>query len=992
MSSDFVEKTLAEPPNQEAKAFARHEGQIKLTAGRVCTFGGSLRYGLANKVDDSTRSTFRHSLPEPLPGSVTKHKTKAQLHTHEEDVGESILHVRDTLEGREIQRSSHEAKESGRRILPKAMEGLTIPEKTHRRIKSQPYQQNSIVQADRSLGATTSVVRVFQSAQVIKNSQSQILAIFEKMPLLNHRKPIHKLKKLLEAIQLEQDNQLPLLGFVMFLSSKYPEEMLSILSTEDLKAAIRKIETSAYKFFGDIRQSLMTLEEEHLLTGLQEGKIAYFNKLAYEIAKILITSTGEINTLIIDPVISFFTVGAERALNHEASLINGLLLIKKCEPLRKKIEAIAEREPTPLTPLEIIRIQCGLGPGHMPSAKDAKVTLLTALLSHPRQGQQGSCFASYLSIALLSSHKIKTTDDLLNLLESGKLTRKTKRVKKDFPFMLRIGDGALHKPFMINQNTWIVKGSEAKAPLEKTPGLIAAARCLGLKHSKRAIREAALSLVSKEKETTAITCMQILKYLADKASALDPSGESNPLHMLLKACYCFDAEVNNPLIRAFESCLADMAEASNEGMIKQPVIFSILDPLETFLEGQESILEEMKGELIAEVQKQLMDRIHLSYDLDIQRNSSPDHNNLCIGGFALHDTQKATSSEEWNLIDSPEKFKQFAEAVLLSAHKMIEKEKGSHGIAAVVAEAAKYLRSDIFLKDALISFYPEYESKPSLLANWDALPYTPWRILSGNIAPNVRDVYMGSEAQDDSFHHFKVTDPLALMVLLIDLAKSIPVYGHLGYLDREERKLPVFTDSHAFNLSFSHPAFRDIVVRNALPIKWIKDHYLKTAKALSEEKLLQNEKEELIAKLLPGIKEAGLDDSRLQGLLSTPEVNLRLIRELCLSNELPDTSLIGVKTRERLIDQLIWNSLPERIRNLFEKEAIPFADTNWNWGCHDILLGFAPHPGTDKIAVFEMKDTGEIIRYIRPGVLLNEKLTIPKNPDTMLPAFDSIPL
>ncbi|CRX38064.1 hypothetical protein [Estrella lausannensis] len=988
MSSDFIEKSLAEPPNPETGALVVHEGLINLTAGRVSQIGGSLRYGMASKVDDTTRTSFRHSLPEPLPELVMKYRAKTQLHTLEEDIGESILHVRETLKEQEIARSSYEAKESERHVLPKALEGLSVPDKRHRRIRSQPNQLKSLVPVDRSSKATKTVDLIFQTTQEIKKTQNQILGLFEKEPLLNHRKPIHKVKKLFDLINQEEDNQLYLLGLVILLTSRQPEEMLSILSSDDLKAAIRRIETSTFKFFGDIRQSLKAQEDDHQLTGLQDGKIAYFNKLAYQIAKILLTSSGEINTQIIDSVISFFTAGPEHALNHEASLINGLLMIKRSELLRKKIEAMAERKPTPLTPLEIIRIQCGLAPHVQPSAQDAKITLLTALLSHPRQGQQGSCFASYLSIALLSSHKIKTTDDLLYILELGKLTRKTKRVKKDFPFMLRIGDGVLHKPFNINQKTWIVESGKAKLPVEKTPGLIAAARCLGLKHTKRAIREAALSLISHENETTQITCMQILKYLADKASSLVSVEERNPLHMLLKACYCFDAEVNNPLIRAFESCLADMAEASNEGMIKQPVMFSILDPLESFLNGQEGILEPEKNALVAEVQRQLMDRIHLSYDLDIRRDSSPDHNSLCIGGFALHDTQRANASDDWNLIDTPQKFKHFAESVLLSAQEIVEKGKMTR----VLAEAAQYLKSDDFLKDALVSFYPEYEHKPTLLANWDSLPYTPWRILSGNIAPNVRDVYMGSEAQDDSFHQFKVSDPLSLMVLLMDLAKSIPVYSHLGYLDRKERKLPVFTDSHAFNLSFSHPAFRDIVVRNALPIKWIKDHYLKLAKALNEERLLPNEKEEMISRLIPRMKEAGLNDSWIRTLEAEPVANLRLVREICLSAELSDTSQMGIKSRERLIDQFIWNAMPIRFKTLFEKEAVPFADTNWNLGCHDILLCFAPQPGTDKIAIFEMKDTGEIIRYIRPGVLLNENLSIPKNPDAMLPAIDPIPL
>lgn len=987
MSSDSVNKVIVEQSTTENAVVASHEGLINLASGRVALAGGILTTGITVRISEASTSNLKQPPSDPTPEEMIRHKAKASTHTHEEDVGESVLHVRDTLRDREVVRSPYEARSRrSDRLLPDALEDRSSKEIKHRRSKSQPPRDLEVASSVTDTQNAETVDRLFKEKLSLKESQAMVISLFQGEKSLNHRRFLHKVKKLMQKIEESSRKPQSLMGCLIFISSSYPKEMVELLSSDDPLDSMNRIETSATLHFQEIRRSAASLNQDHELSSIQSGKVAYYNKLTSEIAKTLITKEGRINKLLIDPLVAFLS-DHQPLCNHEYSLLDALRLLKQSETLQQKIESIKTPSSSPETPLEIIRIQCGLPTDSTPSANDMKTTLLSALLSHPRQGNQGSCFASYLSIALLSAHKIKTADDLISILEKGKLSRKTGRVKRDFPFLFRIGDGALYTSFTIDKSGFVLKGGIPGGPLEKIPGLIAAARYLGFENPAEALKSASFLALADSGGQGTLNSFQILKQLSEKAHALPGNRETTPLKLLLKACYCFDGEVHNPLIRAFESCLADMAEASNQGMIKQPVLFSIIDPVQDFLSSNTSVKDEDKTALISEMQGLLLDRIHLSYDLDVNRDTSPDNNNVCNGGFILHDTKRSSSSSDWMLIGNPEQFKAFAQDILQEAKKKMEVSAPGVDWAACCRELSVYLKGDQFIKNALISFYPDNGTVADMLDHWIDLPYTPWRIISGNLAPNVRDIYMESESDDHDFHHFKVTDALSLLALLVDLAKSLPVYSRFGFLERREMLLPVFTDVHAFNLCLAHPKFREIIIRNTLPIKWIKDHYLKAARALSEERMTENEKSSLLSKLSLALSDLSIGSSWQEAFLPGKETTLRLVREACLKAVTsPDQELYP--TRERIVDQALLSAMPERLKTTLLELSIPFADTNWNDGRHDILLCFAPHPGCDKIAVFEMKDDGEILRFIRPGLLLNENLSIPKNPDIQLPPSD----
>lgn len=781
-----------------------------------------------------------------------------------------------------------------------------------------------------------------------------------------------------------------LLGQIIYLTNLDPNQVIQSIDLSNHQSTFEKI-GNAFNF--SIQQICERLHDHyavHQETQLQDAKLALHTRIPYEIAKGLLTEIGTINFGIIDTFTNIFLPTDEIPINHEINLAHSLTLLQRSPKLRSEFEKINFPQIPKSPSNEVIQVAIGLPLNQSIGNYETRLTALTALLSHLRQGEDRSCFAVSLAIEILSSHLNLCFKDLRELLEEGKLTRTVKGVKKQIPFAKKINDDNLNKIIVFNQKGDIFAENVKKLPLWEAPGLITACQFMGINHPREAILELIAQLPQpKKEEKFQIKIKDLIQKLCKQAAKTNSSFTLDQTYTL--ALFAFSAQTAQPLLKVWENAIANMAEAEEGSMIKNAILGSTLDALQLKLGELKIPPSPLLQRLFHYIKKLICERFHLQYD-PTKLHSIDRHGQVSEGAFVLyHQNQK---------IEDEQSFLNAIRQILDEAKALMFKKNLSDSNKEELQQVFDIFNSEIgnprFLGYLLARYH--YSNKPhakkmakGFQVNFEELSFTPWITHVGNNSKALLSIYF---EQDQPFQTEKFVSMEAEGTLskIIDICKKMPDSEKDLYLKNPNKLKPLcILGKHRLPFMAGNPSLVKAWKQDDSTQNWIKNTVTTPGKQISsmiidtatKSNLLQNMEKDILPKFFSPkqLAEVMKNCKQLSNKHTIKQYRDLLIK-IC-QNIYPHANANKKNLLIRQIDTALCNSLEPNLKKKLEDSAVHFADTNWCSGTQDLHFCFAVNPGTGNLELWEVHANGSHLMALDQNYWLHKQewefLTLPDN-------------
>lgn len=780
-----------------------------------------------------------------------------------------------------------------------------------------------------------------------------------------------------------EDDQRCILDFAFQLSEEHPDEVHFILAQLILALSTNPLEVSAQIatknktetilwLSSEFEQSILQIKtklsehyQQHALTRLQDGEIAIKNALPRELSHLLISKSGKVNIGIIPYVLEHFPSTTKPLLNFDINLTYGLQQLMNNPSLREKLSRIS----TPLSPQAsatvVIRTSLGLPPTTLLTDVEAIKTTFTALISHLRQGAEGSCFATPLAIKLLSSDLDQCLDDFASLLKYNKLTRKVESITRDFPFLLRMGENNFNQQILIEKNEFSISKQKIKGELWEVPAFIAVCQEIGITDPSIPFQDLIQKSIE-ENKAMAISVKQILQHLTKYAAALDVNNQI-PLNFLyIRACFAFQAQEGNPLLRSWENAISSMAEAGEGSMIKTAIINSISEPLNTMLDELLENSPLVRKELSALLRKLTLAKIHLQYDPLISHHEVSIDQHSSEGAFVLYEKDREKPPTQWLRIDRPTRFQQFVLNLLKDVDFLIQHQHNLNQEQKEIAATAlsgllSYVSSNEFLLKCLTQYYPGNSTITDPLNNYKAIKYSPWVTKSGNNFSKVIQTYTQNFQQMDC-EHFVPKDSEDLFKKLIFLGRNTYSENNNENKDNPQQLISArIIGLHAFSLMLGHPSLSKVWKSKTDPSKWIEKNVTTPSRKISDSPINNRTKNRFSQIVIDQYLSKSQEIQFKRDVAAIPKkLSIKVFRKKILKvmKNLFANSKTTIPNLPMQIDTAIVESLPKKLRKALVKRTIHFADSNWNSATNDIHFVFIINPGNGKLELWGCSDDG----------------------------------
>ena len=826
-----------------------------------------------------------------------------------------------------------------------------------------------------------------------KNNIEMSLKIINDLILLMNppmEKPTLTLFNQFIASILLENKSMQKLGLIIFLLNKNPYHFFSCINFQSPFNSWKWIKKEFWRHLREIDNEIEKKYEDHTKTELQNSDICYKNILVFEVAKIILTKNGYINIGILKIIRNYFLPKMQIICNHDQRLSYALHLIERSLKIRRKIEMLEVPSSKFSLINHLIKIQVNKKYDEPITLYDVQLTVLTGLFSHLRQGPVGSCFSTHLAVTLLSSHLHQCLEDFHFIIKNSKLTRKIGNVENDFPFLLKIGNQDPSMVFSVmSTGELLLSNQEKKSYLWEAPGIIAACSAIGIENPQNAIETILKNnpFLFQNKNTITVPICKILSQLTEyhiNCLALSPSKK---MKLFFLAQFAYESRTRNGLLSVWENSIAEMAEGTNESMIKPAILSSISTVLFTYIRRVLFFVPDntlIKKKIIDFILVHLKKRMHLHYDPNIYRYSGEKENTTCSseGGYIIYDKCDEKHEVHWKRIDSPSLFSEFLTSVFEKSEReileTIELSNLNIDKDTFLIDFKKFISSEESIYKIMIEYYPKYRDIDNLLDNWEQYSYTPWRNLTGNYAGKVREVYM-EENTPPTLIKLNPFIPKKLLIELIKLLKTLTPEQIKIFETNPLKKIPIITSTHAFTLMLGHPTLFPAIYSSLNPNDWIKKHFHKAIRLL--EKSITSPTfnieifEHTISIIADGESKKKFFDE-MQPILDQPTSYIHFRNKLI--NAFRGAEKDHKKKRDQLIsiDEKFFSLLPPEIEDILLKTAIHFADTNWNYKIYDTHLCFSVNPCSNHLTILETYDNGTKLRPLKQRWLLQQEWEI----------------
>ena len=564
------------------------------------------------------------------------------------------------------------------------------------------------------------------------------------------------------------------LGMLILLLDKDPAYLQSNEWSASLQQCREKIEEG---FTAVLKRSLETIEaivsQTHRLPLTTKAALLEV-AIPIEIAKLLITPTGEMNHAIISHVKSSHLGHKKERSSFEKYIARSLKQYARSPETRAALAAISKPDPANLAGVLAIRATLDIPPGAPITDKDARIAALSATLSHWRQGPIESCYVSAFIIQTTTNALIKALQDFKALLQVGYLEREVKGDKVRFYSIANHEQRILDINFTLDPATYVVKKVgdtllDENPYLHESPLFVAVCRELGIEDVQGALR---VAVASKMAPTGTVSPRALIEHLATQRF-LPESPEY--AQAVSRSNFIYISKRTQPLLRIWENTLAGMKYAPKSGDVKE------LEFLKSKL--KEAILQYADSKQVKLVEAFIkglpLDKIRYFFDPAVTGFEKPK------AAFVMF---YRTSGENYERIDSPEKFQQVLKAILEEGKKPLQK------LVDVMTRPEN-------LKDMV----------DAIVKSWVATPGAenelPWALQTGGSIASIYQIYWQAPMLDKRLGKVRRENLQQSMMNVLSIAAE---YQRLN-IQNKDFSLPVSSEGHAFTLLPLHPSIpRDI--------------------------------------------------------------------------------------------------------------------------------------------------------------------------------------
>lgn len=729
------------------------------------------------------------------------------------------------------------------------------------------------------------------------------------------------------------------LGQLIYLLDHSPQErVFALLHLRPPFRVLSTIRSSFHEAMAFRLHQLHTKCMAYQKTGLQPVDAALQIQLSLALAEILLTSTGHLN-IGLAPILSKIFLSSPSSPDYENTMRNSLHTLLTSPKARDAFWDVTV--PSHPKAMQLIRSSLQLGPHATIGTQEVKRTLLSGLLSHPRQGKNGSCFAAALVIEEMSNHFLACVKNLKTLLQTGVIQRNVRGIQYTTSLSCSISDETLLIETDINQHGLLTIHGQTSL-LWTIPGLQAACVSLGLPCTKDLFSSLLPSASLKK-----ISIQQILKYLVQQV----PNGTEPVDELLEVASFSFSAQTAPPLLKAWENTIASMTESTEGGMIKSAAIKAILDGLEYALSSKKTPPSPPLQHLFLQIQKHLQKIVEIRYEAclfspDISLESSGN------GRFVLHASGKKVSSKE--------AFRSFVQEMIKKGFSTCREPKTS--LLPILEVLIESTQSESWLCYTLIRYHKDSRNqieKAVLNDNYHKLRFTPWATQCGHNSRALLAKYFELSAPLPT-QTFQPKNSHQALAYLIEFYQKQTFPRKTELLASPHTKDAFWiVGKHRFSLMPGHPKFSAAWNTPQEGEEWIRKHLLFPGQKVACSEISHSVRT-FIEETMFAKKELNIPKTErlalLQALKKIPSPsNYQTYRQeymqiLACSHRWSQEEL---HILAQTLDQLLFQTLDPHRKSLLIQNSVTFADTNWSLNKNDLHFAFIVNPGTGEIEMWQ---------------------------------------
>lgn len=765
------------------------------------------------------------------------------------------------------------------------------------------------------------------------------------------------------------DDAKHLLGEILYLIDLEPASVVQIMQSFSNQMIVEQINKAFSVQVTQICETLHDHYEAHNQSDLQSPEAALHTRIPCKIAQALLTSTGRINFGIITILSNVFLPHEEHPINHEANLSHALDLLEHSPKLRSEFDKISAPAENKIALHTVIRTSLSLPAGHVVSDVDTRLTLLIAILSHLRQGEDRSCFAVSLAIEILSAHLGFCLKDLQEILRDGRMVRTRKSGEKSSSFIMRISDENLHKKTRFTrEGRFIIGEKKLGGFLWEAPGLLAVCRSIGIIDPQKALLKIVQDgFLSAEREPFyEMDVKKIIEYLC--LQAYGKEGDLLPRDsfeaLVGQGCFAFSAQTTQPLLKIWENAIANMSEVEDGGTIKKAIMSAVMDAFQFRLAKLNIPPSRLLQRFFLSIQKELFATIQPQYD-PVARAKYAMGN--VEGGFVLY--------QENQRIDTEESFRLLLKSIVDDVCQKMEQtplsEEERKSLYQVKKIMGEWMGSVDFMPYLLARYHPANRealgriTKGSLIS-LSRLKFTPWLTQSGNNSKELLKVYLESDEPIQT-EQFVVSTAENALARMINLCKKMSAEEKIMYQKNPHKlKQLCILGKHTLPFMVGTPSFVDAWHRDLPAEAWIEQSIhlpgMEVASALTDPITKKN----FEIWMQKNLSEEFLQKDLLQAIKKIPlNGTIRSYRDAVISIfHSMNPSLKEVPKLLREVDTGLAQSLAPPLKKKLEDSAVHFADTNWSTLGQDIHFCFVINPGTSKLELWEVCADGSKLTAI----------------------------
>lgn len=760
-----------------------------------------------------------------------------------------------------------------------------------------------------------------------------------------------------------------ILGRLIYLLNESPQMISDKVLEARQEEALRYIHDAFRKKLEAAKSSLSFLRHIHKKTAIQSSEVVPANQLAIIAANSLLPDTGRINFGLFEDVAEFFAFAGGLSKEHESEFRTVLNRFSKTPQFREQLHAVKKPESEESPANVVIRSTLGI-PYFVPLNNiDAQRTALASLLSHLRQGKDGSCFATPLAIVLLKSHSEKCLEDFSALLGSAKITRRVNNVIQDFPFLLRISEKNLDKVLELDAKGRILSCASDPTFVWEAPGIISACRAMNIELTKDAIEDVLEHYEQSDpskKGRHRLTVKILLQELANKAKTIPRNSQEGLGTLYLKGCFAFQSQESNPLLHVWENAIAGMAEADESGMVRSTIVSCVAEVLNAKIRTACRDNPALKKLLRQSIRTELSKRLHLQYDPMIFSDDTSQDEHSTEGAFVLYDKNHCSLPASWVRIDSPTAFQGFISRILEEAKKSVKSQKGEFDkslkkdFSRIVDVLCQYAGTTDFVVDCLRQYYPQNAALSDPLQHYANIKYAPWVTKCGNNFSKVIQVYLEDFQKSKWEHCYPLTvDMLFEKVYQMGISRCKETDAECNAPRLIPARIPGL---HAFNIMLDHPSLSGLWKQDRGSAAWLFRKVVLPGKKFAESPIDPASQKKFVDHVLSKLVPPG-KTQEMQRILEAMPLNMAVkdLREKVLQTllDMPIDEISSPREVALTLDGLIVESLTEAAHRSFSSSVVHFADTNWTDGSEDVHFCLLVNPGNGALEMWSCTGNGK---------------------------------